>query len=296
MTTPDGTGSDGTLRIDAYAHVGMPRFQTVDDYRAVMADGGIDRAVLSLFDACPDVEGAHAALCRRPDTFRALGVPLGADESELRAGAEAQLAAGFSGLRLSDADVLERSWLLETLAERERMGVVCGRASAPECAEILVAHLERHPEAVLVGGHFGGADDPRVLERGPVAELFAHPRFFVVFSRHGGYPTPVVRHWAEAVVARCGWQRILWGSEAPVLFWRDETIQQAVAWVDQLRPTADERAAFFGGNARRLYFGAPAPLGPLRMPFDPWARATPRPLPAGAAARQAPGRRTDPRP
>jgi hypothetical protein len=275
MPTPDGR----TL-IDAYAHVGLPRFQHIDDYRAVMAAGGIDQAVLSLFDACPDVAGVHAALRRWPDTFRVLGVPLGTDDKQREAGIEAQLDAGFSGIRFADSDVSERPWLLDLVAARNRVAVVCGRPSTPKIARELLAVLERHPGAHVVGGHFAGAADPSVLtEPGPVADLFAQPRFLVVFSRHGGYPAGVIDDWARGLVATCGWQRLLWGSEAPVLFWRNETVATALSWVDRLGPTAEERAAFFGGNAHRLYFGEPVRPVDLRLPFNFWEPA--RPIPAG---------------
>jgi predicted TIM-barrel fold metal-dependent hydrolase len=269
------TTTGGDPLIDAYAHVGLPRFQSISDYQGAMAQAGVDQAVLCAFDSCPDLAAIHAAVQDWPDTFRAVGVPLGADEAEIRAAADAQLAAGFSGLRLSDADVLERAWLLDLLGREGRVAVVCGQVSEAERARVLLTHLERHPDAVVVGGHFAAADKPQVLAGGPVRDLFGHPRFRVVFSRQGGYPAAVVREWADAVVGLTGWDRILWGSEAPILFWRNETLQDAIGWVEQLSPTADQRAAFFGGNARQLYFGGAADLAPLKLPFDPWDRAKP---------------------
>jgi hypothetical protein len=233
--------------------------------------------VLCAFDACPDLAGVHAALQAWPEQFRGLGVPLGTGRTDMQVAVDAQLDAGFSGLRLTDADVLERPWLLQTLARRGRIALVCGRPSAPGTASALLAHLERNADAIVVGGHFGGADDPRMLDSGPAAELFSHPRFSVVFSRHGGYPAGIVESWAAAVVAKTGWRRIMWGSEAPVLFWRNETIGSAIDWVDRLSPTAAERADFFAGNTQRLYFDSPIKVGALNMPFDPWKQARPAP-------------------
>lgn len=262
-----------TQVIDAYAHVGLPRFQSVADYRGVMSRSGIDAAVLCSFDSSPDLAGIHAAFSQRPEVFRGLGVPLGNDRMEIEAAARALLAAGFSGLRLSDADVIERPWLLDILAEERRIAIVCGQASSPECAAILVGSLERNPNAIIIGGHFAGPTDPKTLQDGPVAHLFAHPRFSVVFSRQGGFQPATIRAWAEAVVARTGWKRVMWGSEAPVLFWRNETIADAVGWIDQLAPSPEERADFYVENTRRLYFSQPVELAPLRMPFEPWERA-----------------------
>lgn len=267
---------------DAYAHVGHPRFLDIEDYRTVMSGAGIECAVLCAFDSSPDLAGLHSALTRWPDTFRALGVPLGTDRAEMQAGIQAQLKAGFSGIRLTDTDVIERPFLLDPIGRERRVAVVCGRSSTPECAAVLLRHLERYPEATVVGGHFAGGGDPDLLQDDAVAHLFTHPRFHVVFSRHGGYPAEEITRWAEAVVAMTGWDRLMWGSEAPVLFWRNESMYDAIRWVDRLGPSETELAGFYGQNARRLYFRDPVPAEPLHLPFDPWQRA--RPIRAGVWA------------
>ena len=46
-------------------------------------------------------------------------------------------------------------------------------------------------------------------------------------------------------------------SQVPILFWRNETLQQAVSWVERLDPSPEERGAFLGGNATRLMFSSP---------------------------------------
>jgi predicted TIM-barrel fold metal-dependent hydrolase len=266
--------------IDAYAHLGRERFLGIEDYRAVMAATGIERAVLCAFDSCPDLPALHQALQQWPDTFRAVGVPLGHDLTERQAAAEAQLSAGFSGLRLTEQNVLEEPYLLQALGRHGAVALVCGRLATTEVASVLLAHLERHSRAVVVGGHFGGVTGPDVLRDGPVRELFEHPRFRVTFSRHGGYRDAEVTPWAEAVLARVGWERVMWGSEAPVLFWRNETMPGALAWVDRLRPTPTQRADFLAGTAERLYFGSAVDgRAPLSLPFEPRQRAVPRPAP-----------------
>ncbi|MDE1992175.1 MAG: amidohydrolase family protein [Rhizobiaceae bacterium] len=259
--------------IDAYAHVGMPRFQSVEDYQAEMARAGIGRAVLCSFDSSPDLLAIHAAISRAPETYRGLGVPLGRDRAEMEAAVHAQLAAGLSGLRLTDEDVVERPWLLDALAAADRIAIVCGQPSSERTARALLANFERNPDAVVIGGHFAGVGDPKLLAGGPAAELFAHPRFHVVFSRHGGFAGAAVLAWAEAVVAKTGWQRILWGSESPLIYWRTETMADAIGWVDRLSPTEEERTAFHGGNTDRLYFSRPVTVAPLDLPFDPFSRA-----------------------
>jgi predicted TIM-barrel fold metal-dependent hydrolase len=259
--------------IDAYAHVGLPRFQSVEDYEAVMARSGVGQAVLCSFDSSPDLAPIHAAFSASPERFRGLGVPLGNDRGEIEAAARSQLDSGFSGLRLADADVLDRPWLLDLLADYGRIAVVCGAVSSDTCARTLLANLERHSEAVVIGGHFAGVDMPSKLKAGPAAELFSHPRFNVVFSRQGGFAADTVKAWSQAVITKTGWSRVMWGSEAPVMFWRNETMETALGWINHLEPTDEELRQFLGGNTQRLYFGQQLDATPLRMPFDPWDRA-----------------------
>jgi predicted TIM-barrel fold metal-dependent hydrolase len=256
--------------VDAYSHTGLPRFQSVADYRGIMQRAGIGRAVLSSFDSAPDLAGIHAAFTQEPATFRGLGVPLGKDQAEIAAGARAQLGAGFTGLRLTAGDVRERPFLLDLVGEAGGVVLAVGRLADPAYAEALLEALQRHNSLDVIGGHFAGGGEPSELERKPVAALFAHPRFAVVFSRHGGYPPAAIQAWATAVLARTGWDRIMWGAEAPLLFWRNETIAQAMAWIDFLAPSPADRAAFFGGNAERIYFARPHRPAPLVLSFDPW--------------------------
>jgi predicted TIM-barrel fold metal-dependent hydrolase len=258
--------------IDGYGHAGLPRFHSVADHRTMMTEHGITHAVLSAFDSSPDLAALHRAITEFPESIRALGIPLGRDDAEIGVAVAAQLAAGFSGLRLTDRDLAERPWLLDQVAEAGRIILVAGRCTAEPVARTLLRTLDQHPRSVIIGCHFAGGGVPAELSGGPVGELFRHPRFFVVFSRHGGHPAAAIEAWAEAVIATTGWSRLLWGSEAPVLFWRDETAATALAWIDRFAPTEEERAAFLGGNAHRLYFTEPVPVAPLELPFDPWQR------------------------
>lgn len=259
--------------VDAYAHIGLPRFQSVGAYEGIMARSGIRAAVLSAFDAAPDLAAIHAAFKRAPETFRGIGVPLGHDRTEMEAAAGAQLAAGFSGLRLSDNDVVERPWLLDLLGREVRVALVCGRATRPDCARMLLDALERNDRLRVVLGHFAGGGDPLMLASGPLSDLVAHPRVVIQFSRHGAYPPEMIRDWTAALIGTAGWERVVWGSEAPVLFWRNESISDALDWVMRLNPSEEERAALLGGTAHRLYFDAAVEAAPLSLPFDPWSRA-----------------------
>jgi amidohydrolase family protein len=277
------------MLIDAYAHVGPPRFPHIDDYRIAMAEAGIGRALLCSFDSSPDLFHLHAVLSRWPTQFRVIGVPLGNDRAEMTAAAQAQLTAGFSGLRLTEADVMERPWLLECLGQAGAITLVSGKLSAPALSSALLGYLERFSDAVVVGCHFAGGGEPMSLQSGTAAALFSHPRFYANFSRHGAFDSAKLEIWTRALVEHMGWERVLWGSEAPILFWRNETMISALRWIDRLAPTDPERHALFCGNAERLYFSENVKLSALQLPFDPQQRANIRPAgmwPAGLSLDQ----------
>jgi hypothetical protein len=259
--------------IDAYAHNGMPRFQTADGYRGLMRDLGIRKALVCPFDASPDLARVHVALADGTDDFRGLGLVLGRDRAEKEAGLAAQLTAGFCGLRLSVAEILVDPWLLDWLGERAALPFVVGESGLSGAAHLLVGHLERFPASHIIGGHFAGPTTTTVLEaEGAVRDLFHHPRFSAVFSRQGIFAKATIEAWADALVEILGWKRILWGTEAPVLIWRDEPVHETPGWIERYPLTAAERDAFFTGNSQRLIFDLPvAAPKPLQLPFDPFA-------------------------
>ncbi|OLT07749.1 hypothetical protein BJF90_13900 [Pseudonocardia sp. CNS-004] len=260
------------MLVDAYVHVGVPRFQTVSDAIAVMESAGIEKALVCPFTTCPDLATVHSAIAGWPDRFVAAGLPVGVDRDEVTAGMRAQFSAGFAGMRLSGEDVRDRPWVLDVIGEHHGFAIVCGSNGLADNATTLLAHLSRYPDGLVVGGHFAGPREPEVLDRDEdVHALFTHDRFLVVFSRHGLFPEPLISQWASSVVALVGWDRLVWGSEAPVLHWREETIASAVRWVDRFAPTAAQREAFFARTAEERILDRPtAPCAPLHVPFDPF--------------------------
>ncbi len=111
--------------IDAYAHVGLPRFQTAEDYWAHAAPAGVTRAVFSAFDASPDLERLLDLVRSVPDRVRALGVPVG-EGGERATSVRAQLRAGFTGIRVADRDLAASEGVLEAIGDEGGLAVVCG--------------------------------------------------------------------------------------------------------------------------------------------------------------------------
>lgn len=267
--------------IDAYAHVGLPRFQSVEDYRATMALAGITRALLCAFDACPDIAEVHRAITLDCQAFRGLGLPIGPDRAATEHGIAQQIEAGFVGLRLSAEEIAERPWALDALGAAGGLALVVGRDALAAPAPQLLRYLDRFPDSVVIGGHFAGPTDPALLDQpGAARDLFAHPRFSVVCSRQGIFPPPLIEAWAQALVERLGWSRLMFGTESPVLFWRDEKVAPTPQWMLRFGPSAAQQIEFFEGNAARLVFARPvAPPRPLALPFDPWSCEVKRTVP-----------------
>lgn len=257
------------MTFDAYLHLGTPRFQSLDDAIALMDESGVERALVCAFDTNPDLRTLHDAITRHPNRFLAAGLPLGRNRAESEKGIDAQFEAGFAGLRISDVDVAERPWILDRIAEHDGFALVCGEGGLATAAHVLLSHLESSANALVIAGHFAGATTASVLDDPVVSELFGHDRFLVNFSRHGAWPNDVITPWAAAVLDRVGWERSLWASEAPILYWRNETLADALTWIDRFEPSALQRAAFFGETADRRLWNRPRhEAAPLKLTLD----------------------------
>jgi hypothetical protein len=257
--------------IDAYQHLGLPRFQSPEDALAALDRASITRALVCPVDTGPDLASVHRAFSTAPDRFLGLGIPLGRDRQETEAFVAAQLRAGFAGLRLSGADVRDSPWLLDQVGDAGGIALVCGaEAGLAHGAGSLLRFLKEYPGALAIGGHFAGPTDPAVFGTRPeVAELFAHERFFVIFSRQTLFEPATLTAWARELIDRVGWERLMWGSEAPVLYWRDESFADAVGWIERFHPTESQRAAFLGATAQRVLFDRPRPaVADLVLPAD----------------------------
>ena len=249
----------------------MPRFQTASNHLAVMDKMGISKALICAFDSCTDLYTVNSATVRHPERFRALGLALGRDRSEVERCISLQIAAGFVGLRVNVSDLGDRPWILEYLAKNGGFPFMVGQNGLSEAAPLLLRYLDSASDAVVVGGHFAGPTESILLERaGPVRDLFRHPGYSVVMSRQGIFPRAQIESWAMALIEILGWNRIIWGTEAPVLYWRDEPVFNSHKWIDRFRPSEAERHAFLEGNAQRIIFDRPAaPASKLTLPFDP---------------------------
>lgn len=268
--------------IDAYAHVSLPRFIGADEFLAVMDAHGVSHAFICTADTGPDLRELHRALKSHSGRFRIGGLPLGDSPAERLRSVKAQLAAGFSGMRMHDREIAEHEELLEPIGKAGGIPYVVGGEGLRRASGILADFLDRFPSCSVCAPHFAGGGDPDLLDKDPgLRRLYSHPRFYVIFSRHGAFEPEGLKRWAGSLVEAIGWDRLMYGSEYPVVLWRDETYSSTLSWLDSsgFAPSERQRRAFFSENARRVLFSAPAsPAG--RLPEE-WLRpelARPQPV------------------
>ncbi|RYX92421.1 MAG: amidohydrolase [Comamonadaceae bacterium] len=173
----------------------------------------------------------------------------------------------LKGLRPMLQDIADPEWILQPALEPALRGMVeCGLVFDALVKSVHLPHIltlaKRHPGLRIVIDHAAKPD----IARGEwqpwadalaamAAETFAMCKLSGLLTEAG--PTPragAVRQWAGHVLACLGPQRVVWGSDWPVLemaasypVWRDET-HAILDGVD-----AGAREAILGGNARRLY-------------------------------------------
>lgn len=247
--------------IDAYCHVGLPRFGSVENALTVAKLFGIEGSVLVLGPAVPDYESLFRAIRQYPDRVRGIGVPFGDNERQQAEVADLQVRAGISGIRLSGNDLLKYPSIPDLFGLAGRWIYAVELIDNAPAAEYLLDWLERYPLSRIGAPHFLRSDKDAL--EGPLRDLVSHARFHPIFSRHGRdsqspYPHEDLRPWVDAVVSVSGWERIMFGSEYPINFWRDETMPSCLEWVDHFGVT-DPLDRFRGATAKRVLFDPEPP-------------------------------------
>ena len=259
--------------LDAYAHVSLPRFMSADEYLKVMDDNGVEKAHICTAESCPDLAELSRAAVAHPDRFRVSGLPLGETPQEVLDSIRAQLDSGFTGLRISDRKIASQPEILDILGKAGATPFVVGEGGFPGAARHLRWFLHNYPKAIICAPHFAGVADPTIFDSDPdAAPLFAHPRFLVIFSRHGAINHISLAVWVKEVLRRIGWGRIMFGSEYPVALYRDEFYMSTTRWPDSsgLPYTDADQAAFLYGNAANHLFASPP--RPARQLDEKWCR------------------------
>ncbi len=264
---------------DAYGHVALPRFLSGQEFLKVMDDHGVGRALVCTAETCPDLAELSRTACAWPDRFRVAGLPLGSTPRERLDGVNAQLDAGFCGIRIPESRLLEEPALIDAVGAAGGILLVVGSDGLKTSAAALTAWLVKYPGGVVLAPHFASGGDPALFAaHEDLRRLYDHARFGVIASRQGMFPRDRLIPWLEAVNDRVGPGRLLWGSEYPVALYRDESYGDTLRWIESAMPLNDY-AGFRGENADRLIFDrhtSPTPLAErwcrmdLRSPAPVW--------------------------
>lgn len=173
----------------------------------------------------------------------------------------------LKGVRPMLQDLPDPAWITHTdvqpaLAALPALGLRFDALVKPRELKPLLATLERHPDLAVVIDHCAkpdiarGAWQPWAEDLAAIArETRAHCKLSGLVTEAGrGWSVETLRRYVAHVLACFGSERVIWGSDWPVV-----TLAASYAeWVeagDELLAglTQGERDAIYGGNARRFY-------------------------------------------
>ena len=148
---------------------------------------------------------------------------------------------------------------LRRLPERELVFDICVKSHELDIAVDLVHAL---PDVQFVLDHCG---NPKIAEgewdswAKPMAAIAAHPNVVckvsgILANVDHGWTTEQLRPYIEHVIALFGWDRVVWGSDHPVV----TLFANLTRWVEASREVVagcsdEEQAKLFHRNAERVY-------------------------------------------
>jgi hypothetical protein len=269
-------------KIDAYMHAGGPRFGSGHQAAGEMDRFDIAKANIVLPPAMPDFAALEEIRDSKGENVRLFGVPAGEDEARRLELTQWQIKFGITGMRLMPFEWEPNRSGIEALGEAGRFLFFINPYQGEMIRELL-AWLEKYPKGQIAAPHFVRPGAPREVidDYDAFADLLRHPRFSAILSRHGEcgsttkWPFPDLKPWVEGVLELTGWERVMWGSEYPVIYWRDEEIPETTTWLESLLPRIDpqQKEAFLAGNAQRVFYDVPPPPADARAAEAPaWSR------------------------
>jgi L-fuconolactonase len=173
----------------------------------------------------------------------------------------------LKGVRPMLQDLPDIAWILraevgKTLAALPRLSLRFDALVKPAQLPALLTMLDRHPDLAVVIDH-GAKPDIRQGMWEPWARLMRvaaeNPRVRckvsgLVTEAGPGWTIDLLRRYFDFLVETFGPQRLMWGSDWPVLnlaatyqSWYAATVALTAGW------SAEDRAALMGGTARRFY-------------------------------------------
>jgi L-fuconolactonase len=230
---------------------------TVEEFAEQSAAVGVERAVLVQAFGAYTYDNSYAAdaAAEHSGRFVSVGIPDAADAGAPDALRALATMPGFGGIRLfaiGDSVRLDDERSLELCALADELGLAVTVALLVPQLPQLRTLLERFPQQPVLLDHCGFPDldgGPPFAAAQPLFELADCSNLHLKVTTHA-LDTPDV---LPRLVEVFGADRVLWGSDFPQV--QDRPYPELVALgrsaADALTP--EERDAFLGGNARRLF-------------------------------------------
>jgi L-fuconolactonase len=208
------------VTVDAYAHCGLDKYLPIEALEAVMRAGNVDRVVLC--QHLGQYDNAYIAELLQRDPSRYAGVALidHASDTWLKE-ANSLVAAGFRGLRVTSAALLENARFGPAAASIGLVLLVYAPEGVSSLARRLLGLSRDCPDVPIVISHLGNpAVDGSRLEQGHDVLLLADaPNVHVVLSgmeMFCSFPYTCLDELIEGIVKAFGKERVMWGSNFPV--------------------------------------------------------------------------------
>ena len=260
---------DGRVRIGADEMLGMPAYMADCNARAEYVVAEFDAAGVDVGVVVQEyMDGEQNdylidVLERFPGRFIAHGLPNFFDEDHAASEAFALFDRGFRCLKLSAGHMLGKVRIddrrfLPIFERMEHEGLVLaadlseGEDQVPELESV----LERHPALRVAVGHFGLPTRrgwPGQLRLARHENVFIEGGGLVWLYRAEQFPFPGALDAIRRAIEEVGAHKLMWGSDWPRTM-TDFTYRQSLDFARCAQAlSAEERAAFLGENAARLY-------------------------------------------
>jgi predicted TIM-barrel fold metal-dependent hydrolase len=250
------------LIVDAYTHCGLTRYEPVEKVRAVMTAAGVGRAVLVQHLGEYDSRYITQFAVAEPQLFVAVGLLDVTDPHWLTQLERLARDGGCTGIRVTTEMLRTAPDLLQAIADCAMTTVVWAPNGLAEDVQLLESQLEALPQARVVITHLGTPRmiGPEVIKANQaVLRLSAYEQVMIQLSGMGmftPYPFQPLYEWIGAVAECFGKDRLMWGSNYPVVGGLEEYLADLLLLKEGRLPIPQAWIpSVIGGNTGRFWFG-----------------------------------------
>lgn len=247
--------------IDAYSHCGLRKYEPIERVREVMATAGVSRAVLVQHLGEFDNSYLATIAATAPDRFASVCLVDHTAPDAVETLKKLAESGHFKGVRLTTDALVSTPGILEAASDFGLIAVLYAPNGVAAAVESLSAILEKRSRARIVLTHFGTpdiAEAPDFPKHRAVFRLAKYPGVYFQVSgmkMYCPFPHTPMYGLIEQAAAAFGTQRLLWGSNFPVVGdARDYAQDLGLLLEGKLPLPAGSIADIAGGNARRLWF------------------------------------------